>query len=34
VLGIVVVLIATVVVQLPDRRRGEQPTDVRLSMAE
>jgi len=34
VVGIVVVLIATVLVQLVSRRGGESPTDVRLSMAE
>ena len=34
VVGIAVVLIATVLVQLPTRRGGERPTDVRLSMAE
>jgi len=34
VVGIGVVLIATVLVQLPSRRGGERPTDVRLSMAE
>ena len=34
VVGVVVVLVATVLVQLADRRGGERPTDVRLSMAE
>ena len=34
VVGIGVVLVATVLVQLPSRRGGERPTDVRLSMAE
>ena len=34
VVGIGVVLVATVLVQLPSRRGGEGPTDVRLSMAE
>ena len=34
VLGIVAVLAATVLVQLPGRRGEERPTDVRLSMAE
>ena len=34
VVGVAVVLVATVLVQLTDRRSGERPTDVRLSMAE
>jgi len=34
IVGILVVLIATVLVQLVGRRGGESPTDVRLSMAE
>jgi len=34
VVGVAVVLVATVLVQLTDRHGGERPTDVRLSMAE
>jgi len=34
VVGIGVVLIATVLVQLAARRSGERPTEVRLSVAE